>query len=124
MDELLKKATDEQRKIDEINTGVYIFKNEKLLEAVEKINNNNSKGEYYLTDVIKILSGEGQKVESFQIEDEDEVLGVNSKVQLAQANRILRERKNVELMDNGVILLDPATTYIKEILKLEKIVKF
>ena len=109
-----KEATDEQRKIDEINTGVYIFKNEKLLEAVEKINNNNSKGEYYLTDVIKILSGEGQKVESFQIEDEDEVLGVNSKVQLAQANRILRERKNVELMDNGVILLDPATTYIEE----------
>ena len=93
---------------------MYIFKNEKLLEAVEKINNNNSKGEYYLTDVIKILSGEGQKVESFQIEDEDEVLGVNSKVQLAQANRILRERKNVELMDNGVILLDPATTYIEE----------
>ena len=109
-----KEATDEQRKIDEINTGVYIFKNEKLLEAVEKINNNNSKGEYYLTDVIKILSGEGQKVESFQIEDEDEVLGVNSKVQLAQANRILRERKNVELMDNGVILLDPSTTYIEE----------
>ena len=109
-----KEATDKQRKIDEINTGVYIFKNEKLLEAVEKINNNNSKGEYYLTDVIKILSGEGQKVESFQIEDEDEVLGVNSKVQLAQANRILRERKNVELMDNGVILLDSATTYIEE----------
>ena len=72
-----KEATDEQRKIDEINTGVYIFKNEKLLEAVEKINNNNSKGEYYLTDVIKILSGEGQKVESFQIEEEDDVLGVN-----------------------------------------------
>ena len=109
-----KEASEEEKKIDEINTGVYIFKHESLLYAIEKIDNNNSKGEYYLTDAIKILSNEGYKVDSFKIEDEDEILGVNSKVQLAQASKISRDRKNIELMDNGVILIDPNTTYIED----------
>ena len=108
-----KEATEDEKKIDEINTGVYIFKYESLLYAIDKIDNNNSKGEYYLTDAIKILSNENYNVDSFQIEDEDEILGVNSKVQLAEANKILRNRKNIELMDNGVILIDPNTTYIE-----------
>lgn len=85
---------------------------------MEKIDNNNIKGEYYLTDTIKILSGAGYKLESYQIEDEDEVLGVNSKAQLAQAGKILRDRKNLELMDDGVILIDPETTYIEEQVKI------
>ena len=109
-----KEATEEQKKIKEVNTGVYIFKYKSLLEALGKINNNNIKGEYYLTDTIKILSEGGYKVGSYQIDDEDEVLGVNSKAQLAQANKILRDRKNLQLMDNGAILIDPATTYIEE----------
>ena len=109
-----KEANESEKKIDEINTGVYIFKNESLLYAIEKIDNNNSKGEYYLTDAIKILTSEGYNVDSFQIEDEDEILGVNSKVQLAQAEKILRNRKNTELMDNGVILIDPDATYIED----------
>ena len=108
-----KEANENEKKIDEINTGVYIFKNESLLYAIEKIDNNNSKGEYYLTDAIKILSTEGYKVDSFQIEDEDEILGVNSKAQLAQASKISRNRKNTELMDNGVILIEPDTNYIE-----------
>ena len=102
-----KEANESEKKIDEINTGVYIFKNQSLLYAIEKIDNNNSKGEYYLTDAIKILTNEGYSVDSFQIEDEDEILGVNSKAQLAQASKISRNRKNTELMDNGVILIDP-----------------
>ena len=89
-----KEASESQKKIDEINTGVYIFKNESLLYAIEKIDNNNSKGEYYLTDAIKILTNEGHNVDSFQIEDEDEILGVNSKVQLAQADKIFRDIEN------------------------------
>ena len=109
-----KEANENEKKIDEINTGVYIFKNQSLLYAIEKIDNNNSKGEYYLTDAIKILSTEGYKVDSFQIEDEDEILGVNSKVQLAQASKISRDRKNIELMDSGVILINPDTTYIED----------
>ena len=97
-----------------MNTGVYIFKYDKLISSIAKIDNNNSKGEYYLTDAVKILSEMGSKVETYQIDDEDEVLGVNSKAQLAQAGRILRNRKNKELMDLGVILIDPETTYIEE----------
>ena len=109
-----KEATEEQKKIKEVNTGVYIFKYKSLIDALGKINNNNIKREYYLTDAIKILSDGGYKVGSYKIDDEDEVLGVNSKAQLAQANKILRDRKNLQLMDNGAILIDPATTYIEE----------
>lgn len=109
-----KEATDEQKLINEINTGVYIFRYDKLINAIGKIDNNNSKGEYYLTDTIKILSDEGYKVETYQISNEEETLGVNSKEQLAQANRIVRNRKNLELMDNGVILVDPDTAYIED----------
>lgn len=109
-----KEATEEQKKIVEVNTGVYIFKYDKLISSIAKIDNNNSKGEYYLTNAVKILSEMGSKVETYQIDDEDEVLGVNSKAQLAQAGRILRNRKNTELMDLGVILIDPETTYIEE----------
>ncbi|RRD37943.1 bifunctional UDP-N-acetylglucosamine diphosphorylase/glucosamine-1-phosphate N-acetyltransferase GlmU [Leptotrichia sp. OH3620_COT-345] len=109
-----KEADEEEKKINEVNTGVYIFKYDSLMEVIGKINNNNLKGEYYLTDTIKILSDMGYKLESYQIEDEEEVLGVNSKAQLAQASKILRNRKNNYLMDNGVIIIDPDTTYIEE----------
>lgn len=108
------EATPEEKKITEGNMGVYIFKYQSLLKIIGKIDNNNAKGEYYLTDAVKIMSEEGYKVDSYQIDDEDEVLGVNSKAQLAQASKILRNRKNTELMDSGVVLIDPDTTYIEE----------
>ena len=109
-----KEASDEIKKIREINVGVYIFKYESLLKTLDQINNNNEKGEYYLTDAIKILVKESAKVQSYKIYDETEILGVNSKAQLAIAGKILRDRKNEELMDDGVILIDPLTTYIEE----------
>lgn len=108
------EATPEEKKITEGNMGVYIFKYDSLLKIIGKIDNNNAKGEYYLTDAVKIMTEEGYKVDSYQIDDEDEVLGVNSKAQLAQASKILRNRKNTELMDSGVVLIDPDTTYIEE----------
>lgn len=109
-----KDATPEQKLIKEGNTGVYIFKNEKIVDAVSKLKNDNAQGEYYLTDVIKILVSENAKVDTYETYDEEEILGVNSKTQLAEASKILRNRKNIELMDNGVILIDPETTYIEE----------
>ena len=109
-----KDATVEEQKIDEINSGVYMFKYDKLIDAISKIDNNNSQGEYYLPDAVKVLVKEGLKVDTYQIFEEEEILGVNSKVQLAQATKILRTRKNIELMDAGVILIDPETTYIEE----------
>ena len=113
-----KEANEEQKKVKEINAGVYIFKAQDLVKALGKINNNNEKGEYYITDVIEILSKENKKVISYSLEDSMEIQGVNSKVELALVSKVLRERKNTALMEDGVILIDPATTYIDDEVKI------
>ena len=115
-----KEANEEQKKIKEVNAGVYIFKAQHLAYALGKINNNNEKGEYYLTDVIEILASENKKIISYSLEDSIEIQGVNSKVELALVSRVLRERKNKSLMESGVILIDPATTYIDDEVKIGK----
>ena len=115
-----KEANEEQKKIKEVNAGVYIFKDQNLAYALGKINNNNEKGEYYLTDVIEILASENKKIISYSLEDSMEIQGVNSKVELALVSRVLRERKNKSLMESGVILIDPATTYIDDEVKIGK----
>lgn len=109
-----KEADAEIKKIKEVNAGVYCFKGRELFEALSKITNNNEKGEYYLTDVIGIQVGEGKQVQSYVLSDNIEILGVNSKVELAQASKVLRDRKNIELMEKGAILIDPAAVYIEE----------
>lgn len=113
-----KEASEEVKKIKEVNAGVYCFNSKELFKALDKIDNNNEKGEYYLTDVIGIQVNENKKVQSFVLADNREILGVNSKVELAQAGQILRERKNISLMEDGVILIDPANTYIEENVKI------
>ena len=115
-----KEASEEIKKIKEVNAGVYCFNSKELFKALDKINNNNEKGEYYLTDVIGIQVAEDKKVQSFVLEDNLEILGVNSKVELAQASKVLRERKNRELMEDGVILIDPENTYVEESVKIGK----
>lgn len=109
-----KEADAETKKIKEVNAGVYCFKGKELFEALSKITNNNEKGEYYLTDVIGIQVEEGKQVQSYVLNDNIEILGVNSKIELAQASKVLRDRKNVELMEKGAILIDPAAVYIEE----------
>ena len=113
-----KEASEEIKKIKEVNAGVYCFNSKELFKALDKIDNNNEKGEYYLTDVIGIQVSENKKVQSFILEDKMEILGVNSKVELAQAGKALRDRKNRELMEEGVILIDPETTYVEESVKV------
>jgi bifunctional UDP-N-acetylglucosamine pyrophosphorylase/glucosamine-1-phosphate N-acetyltransferase len=115
-----KEADFEIQSIKEVNAGVYVFNNKKLFKALFKMDNNNAQGEYYLTDVIKIQVAGKELVESFILEDNEEILGVNSKVQLAQAEKVLRMRKNIALMEEGVILIDPQTTYIEESVKIGK----
>ena len=109
-----KEADAEIKKIKEVNAGVYCFKGRELFDALSKITNNNEKGEYYLTDVIGIQVGEGKKVQSFVLNDNIEILGVNSKVELAQASKVLRDRKNIDLMEKGAILIDPSAVYAEE----------
>lgn len=115
-----KEASEDIKKIKEVNAGVYCFNSKELFLALDKIDNKNDKGEYYLTDVIGIQVKENKKVESFILENNIEILGVNSKVELAQADEVLRERKNKALMEEGVTLIDPRNTYIEEYVKIGK----
>jgi bifunctional UDP-N-acetylglucosamine pyrophosphorylase/glucosamine-1-phosphate N-acetyltransferase len=107
-----KDASNEERKIKEINTGTYCFDNEALFQALSKVSNNNVQGEYYLPDVIEILKNEGQIVSAYQTELFEETLGVNDRVALSMAEEIMRVRINKKHMLNGVTIIDPATTYI------------
>ena len=107
-----KDATEEERRITEINTGTYCFDNKSLFEALESVGNNNVQGEYYLTDVIEILKEQGETVSAFVTQSFDETLGVNDRVALSEAERIMRRRINEGHMRNGVTLIDPANTYI------------
>ncbi len=106
--------TGEEVEIDEINTGIYIFNNQKLFRALEQITPDNNKGEYYLTDVFAILLRDGAKVELVETLDADETIGINDRVRLARAEKILRQRINERLMREGVTIIDPTVTYIDE----------
>ena len=106
-----KDCNEEELKINEMNTAIYCFDIELLVNALGKINNNNNQGEYYLTDVIEILKSESKKVGAV-VTDYEETIGVNSRVQLAEAEEILKNRINLKHMENGVTLIDPKTTYI------------
>ena len=107
-----KDASERELAINEINTGIYCFDAEALFNSLKKVNNNNAQGEYYLPDVLSILRGEKQKINATIAENYEETLGINSREQLANAEKIIRQRKNKELMAQGVTLMDPDTTYV------------
>ena len=107
-----KDATDEEKNIREVNAGIYCFDVKKLFGALGAVKNENSQGEYYLPDVLTILKNSGEKIGAVVAEDYSQTLGINSRVQLAEAEKILRQRKNISLMESGVTIIDPATTYI------------
>ncbi len=107
-----------EKAIEEINVGVYIFKCAELFEAIKKIKPNNKKKEYYLTDVIEIFAKKGLLVNTVASGDPDEMLGVNSRRSLAEAYRIYRKRIVNSLIDKGVTILDPETTFIEEKVKI------
>ena len=106
-----RDASYEERAIDEINAGVYVFDSEPLSEVLEKIDRENVQGEYYLTDVVALLRSAGHRVIGHRTHPQ-EVLGVNSRAQLARVGEMLRRRACERLMDQGVTIVDPATTYI------------
>ena len=107
-----RDATPEILKIREINSGIYVFNAPALFEALTKIRNDNAQREYYLTDVIGILAGRKQKVGAFKVRAADEVLGINTRHELATVDRIMRRRKCESLMAEGVTIIDPETVYI------------
>jgi bifunctional UDP-N-acetylglucosamine pyrophosphorylase/glucosamine-1-phosphate N-acetyltransferase len=107
-----KAATDEQRKIREINAGIYCFDAGLLWSHIGTIGTNNPAGEYYLTDMVEILNGAGHKVLPMVVDDPNELLGINTRLELATVDRILRERKVRELMLAGVTIEKPETVSI------------
>lgn len=113
-----KDANEEEINIREINSGIYCFKGEQLKYALDKIDNNNAQGELYITDVISILKKEGYKVGAYLIEDASEIYGVNSRVQLAFCEKVMRHRINRYHMENGVTIIDPDNTYIEAEVKI------
>ncbi len=107
-----KDASSEQKAITEVNTGVYCFDVETLLETLEEIEPRNAQGEYYLTDVFKILVDRGLKVVGYKTEAAEEVMGPNDRVQLARTEGYLKRSINEHWMREGVTLTDPDHTYI------------
>src|ERR1051326_7137566 len=107
-----RDATPEILEISEINSGIYVFNAPALFEALSKIRNNNAQREYYLTDVISILGAQRDKVGAFKVASAEEVLGINTRQELAQVDRVMRRRKCEALMSGGVTIIDPDTTFI------------
>lgn len=106
-------AADEERRIQEINTGVYLFRSKELFAALKKIKPSNAKQEFYLTDTIEVLASEGFKLEAFPLALEKEGQGINSRVDLAEAIRIMKNREVLKHQENGVTVTFPDQTYIE-----------
>ncbi len=107
-----KDATAEQRRIDEINAGIYLFDAKLLWRLLGKIGTANAQREMYLTDAIHLAAGAGKPAPAFAVDDMDEVLGVNSRVELAMATTAVRGAINESFMRGGVTMIDPEATYI------------
>lgn len=107
-----KDANEEEKKVREINTGIYAFKNESLFEGLKLIKNDNAQHEYYLTDLVEILQSLDKKVVAIESDDWHEVEGINDCVAQAEASEYLRDRINLHWMKEGVTLVDPKNTYI------------
>jgi bifunctional UDP-N-acetylglucosamine pyrophosphorylase / glucosamine-1-phosphate N-acetyltransferase len=107
-----KDANARERAVREINTGIYVADAPLLWSTLPRVSRGNSQGEYYLTDVVALALKDGAPVHLFRWHDPEEVLGVNSRADLARVSGILRRRIAEELMDGGVTLVDPERTYI------------
>lgn len=115
-----RDATEEQKKINEINTSIYCFDIESLLFALDRVKADNAQGELYLTDTIAILRAAGKAVGGFIAADPQEAEGINDRVQLQAAEKVMRRRINTRLMEEGVTLIDADSTYIEKTVTVGK----
>ncbi len=107
-----KDATPEQRRVSEINSGIYAFDLDGLFAALKTIGSTNAQGEYYLPDLVTIYRGRGLVVETVVAQDSREILGVNSRRELAEVSAILKTTRNETLMESGVTIIDPNSAFI------------
>ena len=107
-----KDATESERQVREINTGIYLFRTPQVFSLLRDVDNRNAQGEYYLTDVVAAARQAGELVEALLIDHAEEAMGINDQVQLAESGRIMRQRINEAHQRAGVSLIDPEATYI------------
>ncbi|MCE5091252.1 bifunctional UDP-N-acetylglucosamine diphosphorylase/glucosamine-1-phosphate N-acetyltransferase GlmU [Staphylococcus devriesei] len=107
-----KDATEEEKLITEISSGIFAFDNKVLFNKLAQVKNDNVQGEYYLPDVISLILEDEGKAEIHHTDDFDEVMGVNDRVMLSNAEKALQQRLNIQHMRNGVTIIDPTTTFI------------
>lgn len=115
-----KDASEEEKRVTEVNASMFCFKTDALLSTLDKLDKDNAQNEYYLTDVLTILKGQGKRLGIYAMDDYSEMLGVNNRVQLAEADAIMRKRINEGHMLEGVTIVDPANTYIGPLVELGK----
>lgn len=109
-----KDATESEKQIKEINSGIYCFDAQALRETLPLIKNNNAQGEYYLTDALSILKDQGKSIGVYKIDDYEDIMAVNSRIQLAQVEKIMRRRIAHKHMESGVTIINPEHTYIEK----------
>jgi bifunctional UDP-N-acetylglucosamine pyrophosphorylase/glucosamine-1-phosphate N-acetyltransferase len=109
-----KDASFSEKAVTYVNTGTYCFKAKELFKYLDSVKKNKLKKEYYLTDVVGILKNEGLKTGSFLTDDPEEIIGINSRESLAEAEGTARRRINARLMGSGVTIIDPSATYIAD----------
>ena len=114
-----KDATDEQKAVKEVNTGIYCLNWQKIKSAFSQLKCNNSQGEYYLTDIVSWAVDNGLKVKSYVLEDNDEIYGINSKANLAEASKFLNKKTVEKLMDEGVTIIAPDNVWISPDTQIE-----
>lgn len=107
-----KDADKEQKLVKEINAGIYCLNWAKIKDAFSQLKSDNAQGEYYLTDIIKWANDKNLKVSAYTLENNEEIFGINSKVHLAEASSMLNKRIIKKHMEQGVTIVDPATTWI------------
>ncbi len=109
-----RDASPTERTIQEINSGIYVFALDSVFDALRAIDARNAQGEHYLPDIVAVYRRRGERVETLTTADAAEIRGINSRSELAEVGRLVRQTKNEELMAAGVTIEDPATTYIDE----------
>jgi bifunctional UDP-N-acetylglucosamine pyrophosphorylase / glucosamine-1-phosphate N-acetyltransferase len=107
-----KDCTPEQLALDEMNAGIYAYDERTLRETIVRVGNANAQGEYYLTDTVELVIASGRRVAAVPVADYRSVLGVNDRVELAEARAVLNRRLCEAHMRDGVTIVDPATTYL------------
>ncbi|AUJ52993.1 UDP-N-acetylglucosamine diphosphorylase/glucosamine-1-phosphate N-acetyltransferase [Staphylococcus hominis subsp. hominis] len=107
-----KDATNAQKNINEISSGIFAFDNKTLFEKLKQVKNDNAQGEYYLPDVVTLILEDNGKAEVYHTDDFDEIMGVNDRIMLSHAEKALQHRINHHHMRNGVTIIDPITTFI------------